>query len=163
LVVGGWISTDLTAATNGPAIVSSPTVALTSTGPCVTATTAAGDLVVYSAVGSTWSAIDVTKSISGAPGVSGSLALSVTGPTITVSARAANWGDLFVYSNSGAKGAWQAVDASATGGSKARTVGLGVASAVVNGSLTLYAGGVATPAPTGTGSAPSPTTSGTTP
>ena len=98
-----------------------------------------------------WSALDATVG-STAPALTGQPTLSASGTNVTVGAAAANWGDFFVLSSStGRANSFKATDASATGGSSAQSINGFTASVSFNAVATFLAGGVATPAPTGTG------------
>ena len=98
-----------------------------------------------------WSATNVTSVATGAPPLSGSIFVSATPSEITVDGQAANWGDLFSFTNSPDSPTWTSTDVSATGGSAARTVGGAVTGIQVGTTLTLYAAGVNSPPPQGVG------------
>lgn len=147
-------TTNLTIATGAPLLTSALSVTATATGVAVVGLTAAGSAVVISgtSTGASYSWVDTNlTSASGAPAFTGRPFIAVAGSVVTVAGTAANWNDLFAISNDGVGGAWVDVDVSATGGSAARTVGGGITGALVDGSLVLFAGGVNSPAPTGTG------------
>ena len=147
-------TTNLTAATGAPLLTSALSVAVTPTGVAAVGLTSAGSAIVVAGTttGTSYSWVDTNiTTASGAPAFTGRPFIASSGSVITVAGTAANWNDLFAISNDGAGGAWVDVDVSATGGSAARTVGGGITGAIVNGSLVLFAGGVNSPAPTGTG------------
>jgi hypothetical protein len=98
-----------------------------------------------------WSALDVTGTATGAPPLSGSIFVSATPTQITIDGQAANWGDLFSFTNSPGSTTWNTTDVSATGGSAARTVGGSVTGIQIGTTLTLYAAGVSSPPPQGVG------------
>jgi len=77
--------------------------------------------------------------------------VQVTLSQVAVAGQAANWGDLFVLTNATGTSTWTATDVSVTAGSSARTVGNVVTGLQINGQLTLYAAGVASPPPEGVG------------
>jgi hypothetical protein len=161
-----WSEQDLTSATNGPT-VSGPLAAGVANGVLYVAGLTAGGHVALYATGSTgvanastssssvngftWSSVDLTAATTNAPPLGGALFLNATSSQVTIAGKASNWGDLFILSNTGAGTSWSATDVSATGGSAARTVGDVVTGAILNNALTLFAGGVDSPPPTGTG------------
>jgi len=98
-----------------------------------------------------WSALNVTGAATGAPPLSGSLFVNVSPTQTSISGQAANWGDLFSFTNALGSSTWSATDVSATGGSSARTVGDAVTGIQVGTTLTLYAAGVNSPPPQGVG------------
>ena len=98
-----------------------------------------------------WSAQNVTGAASGAPPLSGSIFVSATPTQITIDGQAANWGDLFSFTNTPGSPTWNVTDVSATGGSAARTVGGAVTGIEIGTTLTLYAAGVNSPPPQGVG------------
>ncbi len=98
-----------------------------------------------------WSATNVTILATGAPPLSGSIFVSATPTQITIDGPAANWGDLFSFTNTPGSPTWTSTDVSATGGSAARTVGGAVTGIQVGTTLTLYAAGVNSPPPQGVG------------
>lgn len=158
-------STNLTLATGAALLTSGLSATSTSTGVALVGLTVAGAAIVVTGtpVGASWSWTDVNITTpSGAPALSGRPYIAAVGSVITVAATAANWNDLFAISNDGVGGAWKDVDVSATGGSAARTVGGGIIGTTVGGSLVLFAGGVNSPAPTGTGVYAIPETKNTT-
>lgn len=147
-------STNVTSATGAPLLTSALSVTATSTGVALVGLTSAGAAIVITGtpVGASWNWVDVNITTpSGAPALSGRPFIASVGSVLTVAATAANWNDLFAIANDGASGAWNDVDVSATGGTEARTVGGGIVGTTVSGSLVLFAGGVNSPAPKGTG------------
>jgi hypothetical protein len=98
-----------------------------------------------------WSAVNVTGTATGAPPLSGSIFVSATATLVTIDGQAANWGDLFSFTNTPGSPTWSATDVSATGGSAARTVGSAVTGIEIGTTLTLYAAGVNSPPPQGVG------------
>ena len=158
-------TTNITSATSAPLLTSGLSATATITGVALAGLTSSGAVIVISGIPSgaswTWNDVNITAP-SGAPALSGRPFIASVGSVVTVAATAANWSDLFAISNDGANGAWKDVDVSATGGSEARTVGGGITGVTVGGSLVLYAGGVNSPAPTGTGVYAIPETKNTT-
>ena len=134
------------------------------TGPL--ATTTAGNTVYLGAISTaghamvlkstlptlaSWTAVDATTG-STAPALAGQPTLSATGTSITLGATAANWGDFFVLTSAtGRANSFTATDASATGGSSAKSINGFTANVTFSNVPTFLAGGVAQPAPTGTG------------
>jgi hypothetical protein len=98
-----------------------------------------------------WTESNLTTLTSGAPPLSGALAIDVTPSQVSVAGQAANWGDLFVISSVSGAAPWTATNVSTTAGSSARTVGNIVAGLTIGGELTLYAAGVNSPPPQGVG------------
>jgi hypothetical protein len=98
-----------------------------------------------------WTESNVTALTSGAPPLSGALAVEVTPTQVAIAGQAANWGDLFVLSSASGAAPWSATNVSVTAGSSARTVGNIVAGLQAGGQLTLYAAGVNSPPPQGVG------------
>lgn len=147
-------TTNITSATGAPLLTSVLSSTTTTTGVALAGLTASGAAVVINGTPSgatwTWNDVNITTP-SGAPALSGRPFIASVGSVVTVAATAANWNDLFAISNDGPNGAWNDVDVSATGGSEARTVGGGIVGTTVGGSLVLFAGGVNSPAPKGTG------------
>ena len=98
-----------------------------------------------------WSSFNVTGATAGAPPLSGSIFVSVTPSQTSIAGQAANWGDLFTFTNPTGSPTWSATDVSVTAGSAARTVGGVVAGVQIGSTLTLYAAGVNSPPPQGVG------------
>jgi hypothetical protein len=98
-----------------------------------------------------WNVSNVTALTSGAPPLSGALAVEVTPTQVAIAGQAANWGDLFVLSSPSGSSPWTATNVSVTAGSSARTVGNIVTGLSLGGVLTLYAAGVNSPPPQGVG------------
>ncbi|MCU1364042.1 MAG: hypothetical protein JWM55_1870 [Acidimicrobiaceae bacterium] len=98
-----------------------------------------------------WNVSNVTSLASGAPPLSGTLAVEVTPTQVAIAGQAANWGDLFVLSSSNGASPWTATNVSVTAGSSARTVGNVVTGLSLGGQLTLYAAGVNSPPRQGVG------------
>ena len=103
----------------------------------------------------TWSTANLTAltAANAAPGpaLAGQLSVTITPTFTSVAGRAADWGNLFAYTNTGAKGAWVVADVSTSGGIGATTVGSQVAAVDPPGGVNFFAGGVASPAPPGVG------------
>jgi hypothetical protein len=164
-----WSVVDATVASASAPFATGLSLAVGPTSDVVAGLTASGDAqlvnLVLSGAVLRVSAVDATRSATNAtpatrtPILTGRPALVVS-PTgaVAVAAAAANWGDLITLRASSFTGPYTITDVSATGGSAAHTVGGGVAGAWTSAGVTWYAGGVATPAPTGTGlyAAPSP-------
>ncbi len=102
-----------------------------------------------------WTNVNLTSATANnaAPGppLTGTLSVIAVGSTITVAGRAADWGNLFIYANTGPTHSWVVTDASAAGGVGATTIGTQVATVDPAGTVELFAGGVSSPAPTGVG------------
>ena len=99
----------------------------------------------------TWTEANPSALATGAPPLSGTLALNITPSEVTIAGQAANWGDLFVLTNAAGTTSWSATDVSVTAGQSARTVSNIVTGLTLNGALTLYAEGVSSPPPQGVG------------
>lgn len=147
-------TTDLTAQSGTAAAASPVTVTSSNTGYAVGVINANGQATIFTSNATSapwvWTASTVPASANG-PALSGSPFIAISNGVTTFAARASNWGDLIALSNDGVNGAWRSVDVSATGGTNAKTVGGVVTGSLVNGVLTIYAGGVAQPAPKGVG------------
>ncbi len=143
--------------TNLSNLVTSPaptTATSTSTSTSTTTTQPPANSVVTPSLptsATTWNATAVTPLAAGAPPLAGTLALNVAGNQLSVAGQAANWGDLFVLTNTIGTSTWASADVSVTAGSNARTVSSVVTGLTVNGALTLYAAGVSSPPPQGVG------------
>lgn len=162
--LSGWAGTDLTTLTQSPKLAGTVSVAQSATTTKVAALTSPGGAVElfqsatasstllghYSTIPSAWSATNVTALTPNAPALDGSLALNVVGNQTTIAGQAANWGDLFVLTNT-VGNSWSDTDVSVTAGSSARTVANVVAGLDVGTSLTLYAAGVNSPPKQGVG------------
>ena len=121
----------------------------TTTAPTTTTTTTT--TVPTTAVAGPWGFANLTAETPQAPPLSGALFVAATPSQIVVAGQAADWGDLFALSDTGAAGAWVATDVSVTAGSAARTVGSIVSGFAAGASLDLFAAGVASPPPQGVG------------
>jgi hypothetical protein len=156
---------DVSALTLAPKVAGTLTMAYDATGVDVAALTSNGSVELFSSPMTSdptalttqvvsepvWSALDVTSVATGAPPLSGSIFVSATPTLVSVDGQAANWGDLFSFTNTPGSATWNATDVSATGGSAARTVGGAVTGVQVGPTLTLYAAGVNSPPPQGVG------------
>ena len=176
--IDAWTSENLTAATGTP-VLRGPLALGTSTSSIyLVGLTATGSVELYSSFYLTaspalrahakvvdygsWSVESLTSLASGAPPLSGQLAVDVTPSEVAVAGQAANWGDLFVLSSPAGTNTWSATNVSVTAGSNARTVANVVAGLTIGGELTLYAAGVASPPPQGVGVYAIPTAKWTT-
>jgi hypothetical protein len=153
-----WTSSDLTsltatAALSGAVAGTSNASHLYLTG--LVANTGAVELFTGTVDGAseTWTTTNVTADTASTttpgPALGGTVAIVITGTTLSIAGRAAGWGDLFDFAGAGST--WSATDVSATGGSAAKTIGNAVAAVDPSGTVAFYAGGVNTPAPTGVG------------
>ncbi len=145
---------DITSATAAPLTTADLSLTMTPTGVALVGLTTTGVATLFRGTGSagvyTWTDIDISTP-SSAPSLVDAPFVINSGSTIYVAAKARNWGDLFIISNETGANTWKSVDVSITGGSDAQTVGGGIDGVVTPSGLVLYAGGVATPPPTGTG------------
>ncbi len=153
-----WVVTDLYSTIKSPPVAGDLAAAATSTSEYVAgASVGSGDveLDTYSFSSDKWTNTNLTTKTATlatpGPPLAGELALTLVNSTVSVAGAASGWGDLFDYTNTGTKAAWVATDVSATGGSTAKTVGTQVAAVDPSGTVTFFAGGVATPAPPGVG------------
>jgi hypothetical protein len=155
-----WTSVDLTATTKGPTLTSFVNGAATSTViylAGVSQATGAVQLLTgtFAKGALTWTNLNVTAATSSnpapGPALAGQLAVTLTPTYVSIAGRAADWGNLFDYTNTGTKGAWVATDVSAAGGQNARTVGSQVAAVDPSGTVNFFAGGVSSPATAGVG------------
>ena len=163
--LNSWSVLDVSALTLAPKVAGTLTMAYDATGVDVAALTSNGSVELFSSPMTSdptalttqvvsepvWSALDVTSVATGAPPLSGSIFVSATPTLVSVDGQAANWGDLFSFTNTPGSATWNATDVSATGGSAARTVGGAVTGVQVGPTLTLYAAGVNSPPPQGVG------------
>ena len=101
--------------------------------------------------GQAWTVTLPSSTTTTAPALSGAIFLNATSTQVSISGQAANWGDLFTFTNNIGLPSWSAVDVSTTGGTQARTVGSVVTGTQVGNSFTLYAAGVDSPPPQGVG------------
>jgi hypothetical protein len=163
--LSSWSVLDVSTLTLAPKVAGTLAMAYDASAVDVAALTSDGDVELFSSPLTAsptpqgakvvsepvWSALNVTGVASGAPPLSGSLFVSATPTQISVDGQAANWGDLFSFTNTPGSATWSATDVSATGGSAARTVGGAVTGVQVGSTLTLYAAGVNSPPPQGVG------------
>ncbi len=145
---------DITLAAGAPLTTADLSLTMTPTGVALVGLTTTGVATLFRGTGTagtyTWNDIDISTP-SSAPSLVDAPFVINSGSTIYVAAKARNWGDLFIISNETGANTWKSVDVSITGGSDAQTVGGGITGVVTPSGLVLYAGGVATPPPTGTG------------
>ena len=145
---------DITLAAGAPTTTADLSLTMTPTGVALVGLTTTGVATLFRGTGTagtyTWNDIDISTP-SSAPSLVDAPFVINSGSTIYVAAKARNWGDLFIISNETGANTWKSVDVSITGGSDAQTVGGGITGVVTTSGLVLYAGGVATPPPTGTG------------
>ncbi|MEI8148708.1 MAG: hypothetical protein WCG62_06480, partial [Actinomycetes bacterium] len=145
---------DITQATSAPLTTTDLSLTMTPTGVALVGLTVTGVATLFRGTGAagvyTWNDIDISTP-SSAPSLADAPFVINSGSTIYLAAKARNWGDLFIISNETGANTWKSVDVSITGGSDAQTVGGGIDGVVTQSGLVLYAGGVATPPPTGTG------------
>jgi hypothetical protein len=174
---GTWVAQDLTVAAAGPKVSGTLSAAATSSTLYVSALGTNGAVELFSTplatftpallgahaatatttatttttIHSAWTALNVTAATPSAPPLTGSIFLSATATQIAIAGQAANWGDLFVLTNTLGASTWAATDVSVTGGSAARTVGSTVSGLEVGTSLDLFAAGINSPPPQGVG------------
>ena len=145
---------DITLAAAAPLMATALSVTKTLTGMALVGLTATGVATLFRGTGSagiyTWNDLDISTP-SNSPSLTDTPFVISSGSTLYVAAKARNWGDLFIISNETGANTWKSVDVSITGGSDAQTVGGGISGVVTAAGLVLYAGGVATPPPRGTG------------
>ena len=150
-----WTGTDVTAATSSLNLAVSGLGVTNDSSHLYVAGVATNGDVVYD-VGTIsggslgWTSVDAT-SLSHGPALNGQLFVGVSNGIVTIAGQAANWGDLFVFTSSTPSPTWTSVDASATGGSAAKTVTASTVGFDPNGTAQLFSGGVNTPPPSGTG------------
>jgi hypothetical protein len=155
--VGGrvWSVDDVTAETKTGPVSAGLAAIVYADEPVLFGAAGSGDLTAYAATdavsGTSWTATDLTASTVGAPPVEGTPSASVSGARIAVAAAAASWGDLFEWSGTSLPGTFTATDVSITGAGPTRTVAGSPSAVFVAGQLSLFAAGVAVPAPEGTG------------
>jgi len=165
--IDAWTSENLTTATGTPTLAGPLALGTSASAIDLVGLSAAGSVELYSSFyvsaapaltshakvvdfGS-WSVENLTTLATGAPPLTGQLAVEVTPSQVAVAGQAANWGDLFVLSSPAGTNTWSATNVSVTAGSGARTVANIVAGLTLGGQLTLYAAGLASPPPEGVG------------
>lgn len=151
-----WSAQNVTTLTQTPILAGALSVASTALSTYVAGLSSNGNVELFQASGapatsSAWAASNVTAAASGAPPLDGSLFMYASPTQLSIAGQAANWGDLFVLTNTLNTAGWTATDVSATGGSAARTVGAGVTGMQLGSGFDLFAAGVSTPPPQGVG------------
>lgn len=163
-----WAVQDLTTMTAGSKVTGTLATAATAASVYVTALSASGNVELFSTPTSTlagpalrahavtvapptWTALNVTAATPGAPPLSGSIFLDATPSQLTIAGPAANWGDLFAFTNIAPATTWSATDVSVTAGRSARTVGGVVTGFHVGTPLDLFAAGINSPPLQGVG------------
>ena len=151
-----WNFQDVSAATKTQGIGAGVSSAVIGTSPTLFGASPNGDLIEYTgtdatSTSTTWRTTDLSATVTGAPQIAGTPSVAVAAGHVAIGAVAASWGDLFVWVNNGAKGAFTATDVSITGTGPTRTVQGTPAVSLQGGVPVLYAAGVAVPAPEGTG------------
>jgi hypothetical protein len=157
--LNSWSVLDVSALTLAPKVAGTLAMSYDASGVDIAALTSNGSVELFaSPITSSpglptqeWSASNVTSAATGAPPLSGSLFVDLTPTETSIDGQAANWGDLFSFTNADGSSTWSATDVSATGGSSARTVGDAVTGIQVGTTMTLYAAGVNSPPPQGVG------------
>lgn len=155
--VGGriWNFEDVTADTRTPASSAGVAAVLYGGDPVLLTPGPTGDLLEYTGddagVRTTWAETDLTDTTLGAPEVAGTPSATVSGNRLAIATVAALWGDLFEWSSTSPTSTFSVTDVSVTGQGPTRTVAGTPAAVFTAGVLTLYAAGVAVPAPEGTG------------
>jgi hypothetical protein len=157
--LSSWTTKNLTTTTGASTVVGTLALGTSAASIDLAALTSSGNVELFttqnlsadSGAQPLWNYANVTAQASGAPPLSGALSVEVTPSQVAVAGQAANWGDLFVLTNSAGTALWTATNVSVTAGSSARTVGNIVAGLQINGELTLYAAGVNSPPPEGVG------------
>jgi hypothetical protein len=163
-----WSAQNLTSLTSASASVGALAVASTAVTTYVAALNASGGVELYATpdstfppliaaahaaapAPSTWTAVGVTASATGAPPLDGTIYMNASPTQLSIAGQATNWGDLFVLTSTIGTTTWSATDVSATGGTSARTVGPGVTGMTIGSTLDLFAAGVSSPPPQGVG------------
>jgi hypothetical protein len=162
-----WSALNVTTLTLAPKVAGSLAMGSSATSVVIAGLTSSGAVELFSspitsststvkghvalAASPIWSSFNVTGAAAGAPPLSGSIFISVTGLQTSIAGQAANWGDLFSFTNLTGSPTWSSTDVSVTAGSAARTVGGVVAGVQMGSTLTLYAAGVNSPPPQGVG------------
>ena len=162
-----WSVQNLTTLTS--TAVSAGALAVTSTASTsyVAALTATGNVELYSTPFTTflpavsshtapvaplaWTATNVNAFATGAPPLDGAIFMTASSGQLSIAGQAANWGDLFVLTNTIGTLNWSATDVSVTAGTAARTVGPVVTGAMIGTKLDLFAAGVSSPPKQGVG------------
>jgi hypothetical protein len=167
---GTWVARDLTVATAGAKVSGKLSAAATSSTLYISALGTNGAVELFSTplgtfapsllgartattttIPSAWTVLNVTAATPSAPPLTGSIFLSATATQIAIAGEAANWGDLFVLTNTLGTSTWVATNVSVTGGSASRTVGSTVSGLQVGTSFDLFAAGINSPPPQGVG------------
>ena len=154
--LNSWSVLDVSTLTLAPKVAGTLAMAYDASSIDIAALSSRGNVELFASpypsnAAPVWSATNVTGLATGAPPLSGSIFVSATPSQITIDGPAANWGDLFSFTNTPGSPTWTSTDVSATGGSAARTVGGAVTGIQVGTTLTLYAAGVNSPPPQGVG------------
>lgn len=173
--LGSWTAENLTTLTGTSVVTGALALGTSPSEIELAALTKSGSVLLFSttyftatpgapAVGveDAWTGENLTSLVTGAPPMSGQLAVEVTPSQIAVAGQAAHWGDLFVLTSPLGTSTWSATDVSTTAGTSARTVGDVVTGLQIGGQLTLYAAGVNSPPPQGVGVYAIPSTKWTT-
>ena len=157
--LNSWSVLDVSALTLAPKVAGTLSMSYDASGVDIAALTSSGSVELFASPITSipglpttmWSASDVTGAATGAPPLSGSLFVNLTPTETSIDGQAANWGDLFSFTNAPGSSTWSSTDVSATGGSSARTVADAVTGIQIGTTLTLYAAGVSSPPPQGVG------------
>ncbi|NNN08403.1 MAG: hypothetical protein HKL85_04325 [Acidimicrobiaceae bacterium] len=99
----------------------------------------------------TWKYRDLTAVISGSPVWTGSIFLNATSTSINVAGRAANWGDIYDYTDTLPAITWTSNDVSLSSGATTATTAIGVTGVFNGTSLQLFAPGLGTVSARGVG------------
>ena len=167
---GAWVVQSLTSLTGSPASAGALAATSTSSTTYLASLSTSGNVELYTTPNATftpllrathavtattnpsgWTVTSPTALATGAPPLDGSIFINASPSQLLIAGQAANWGDLFVLTNSIGLTTWSATDVSATGGSAARSVGTGVTGMSVGTGFSLLAAGVSSPPPQGTG------------
>ena len=157
--LNSWSVLDVSSLTAAPKVAGTLAMSYDASDVEIAALTSSGSVELFASPNTTspglptpvWSASNVTGDATGAPPLSGSIFVNITPTETSIDGQAANWGDLFSFTNALGSSTWSATDVSATGGSSARTVGDAVTGIQFGTTLTLYAAGVNSPPPQGVG------------
>ncbi|HUD69129.1 MAG TPA: hypothetical protein VMQ40_02710 [Acidimicrobiales bacterium] len=155
--VGGrvWNYQNVSAVTHTSTVSGGLAAAVYDGQPILFAAGRTGDLTEYvgADAGRTtdWATTDVTATTAGSPPIAGTPSVAVSGSRLVIAGIAAAWGDLFEWQSTRETGPFTATDVSSTGQGPARTAAGTPAAVFVSGALSLFAAGVAVPAPEGTG------------
>ncbi|MDH2902502.1 MAG: hypothetical protein PXZ08_00940, partial [Actinomycetota bacterium] len=151
---GSWTATDVTNLSVSPP--STGQLSIATNGPTIyIASLSTANHVQLFAASSTsaalWKYRDLTSVITGSPVWTGNIFLSATPTSINVAGRAANWGDIYDYTDTLPAITWTSNDVSLSAGATTASTIAGVTGLFNGTSLQLFATGVGTVAARGVG------------